>query len=55
MSQAGAVTARHRFDEDALSDYLSSALPGFAGPLTVAVQGRPVQSDLQLSAAAAAT
>ncbi len=35
MSQAGAVTARHRFDEDALSEYLSSALPGFAGPLEV--------------------
>jgi aminoglycoside phosphotransferase (APT) family kinase protein len=35
MSQAGAVTARHRFDEDALAQYLSSALPGFAGPLEV--------------------
>ena len=35
MSQTGAVTARHRFAEDALAEYLASALPGFAGPLEV--------------------
>ncbi len=35
MSQAGAVTTRHRFDEGALSEYLAAALPGFAGPLEV--------------------
>ncbi len=36
MSQAGAVTERHRFDESALSAYLARNLPGFAGPLGVA-------------------
>jgi aminoglycoside phosphotransferase (APT) family kinase protein len=35
MSTAGTVTERHRFDEAALEAFLSSALPGFAGPLAV--------------------
>lgn len=36
MTLAGAVTERHRFDEQALAAYLTTHLPGFAGPLAVA-------------------
>ena len=32
---AGTASERHLFDLDALSGYLESRLPGFAGPLTV--------------------
>jgi aminoglycoside phosphotransferase (APT) family kinase protein len=35
MSQAAAVTERHRFDEARLAAYLAQHLPGFAGPLEV--------------------
>ena len=48
-----AVSARHAFDVTALERHLQTGLPGFAGPLTRrAVQGRPVQSDLQADHAA---
>ncbi len=35
MSQLQNVTERHRFDEQRLQEYLSQALPEFAGPLQV--------------------
>ncbi len=35
MTQLAAVTDRHRFDVGRLTDYLASALPGFAAPLDV--------------------
>ncbi len=35
MSQLQDVTERHRFDEQRLQEYLSQALPEFAGPLQV--------------------
>ena len=42
------VAEQHAFDVAALERYLQAHLPGFAGPLDGrAVQGRPVESDLQ--------
>ena len=47
MTQLGAVTERHGFDQHKLAAYLVNTLPGFQGPLEVQqFQGRAVESDL---------